>query len=129
AGNQLSRHGLNRLMAEIASDPNVSHVLIPRRDRFARPDDPLDAMTLETSVSRAGVTLVFMDRTVPPLARGQRQDIGDMIVSLVDYHHAGKDRQELARKILFAQLAWARAGFSFGAPPPYGFCRWLVRED
>lgn len=129
AGNQLSRAGLSQLMAEVAADQSITHVFIPRRDRIARPDDPLTAMVLEATLSRMGVTLVFMDRVVPPLARGQRQDISELLVGLIDYHQAGKDRQELARKILFAQLALAKAGYSIGGRPPYGFCRWLVRED
>ncbi len=129
SGHELSRQGLNRLLAEVATDENVTHVLIPRRDRFARPDDPTDAMVLETSLSKMGVTLIFMDRVVPPIARGERPDIGTLILGLVDYDHAGKDRRELARKILFAQLTLAKNGYSIGGRPPYGFCRTLVKED
>src|SRR5262249_53486571 len=47
AGNVLTREGLNGLMTETMTDPAVSHILIPRRDRLARPDDPLDAVQLE----------------------------------------------------------------------------------
>jgi hypothetical protein len=35
----------------------------------------------------------------------------------------------LARKILEAQIALARRGFSTGGRPPHGFDRWLVKED
>jgi DNA invertase Pin-like site-specific DNA recombinase len=128
-GNLLSRPGLDRLFAEIAADSAVSHVLIPRRDRFARPDDPLDAIALENSLRRDGITLVFMDRTLAPIAKGQRVSIEDMLGGVIDYDRAGKDRTDLAQKIIYAQLSLAKAGYSTGGRPPYGFRRWLVRDD
>ena len=39
------------------------------------------------------------------------------------------DRRELAQKVLYAQLHLARLGFSTGGTPPYGFRRWLAKED
>src|SRR5262245_24783680 len=44
SGNVLSRDGLNALIREALTDHEVSHVLIPRRDRLARPDNPVDAL-------------------------------------------------------------------------------------
>src|SRR5262245_9369823 len=69
AGNLLSRDGLDALINEALSDRSVSHVLIPRRDRLARPDDPVDAVRLENVLRGDGLTLVFMDRTCPPLKK------------------------------------------------------------
>ena len=127
-GNLLSRRGLDALLQTTAADATVSHVFIPRRDRLARPDDPLDGMQIEDGLRRQGVTLVFMDLVLPPLGRGRR-DMGEMILGLIDYDKAGQDRRELARKMLYAQLKLARAGYSTGGRAPYGFCRWQVRED
>ena len=76
-----------------------------------------------------GVTLVFTDRVCAPLSRGSRQDIAELIVSTLDYDRSGRDRRDLAEKILFSQLALAKAGFSTGGRPPYGFRRWLVNES
>ncbi len=128
-GNQLSRAGLDALIRTALTDPGVSHVLIPRRDRFARPDDPLDAMKMENLLREAGLTLVFMDRVVPPLERGRRRDVGELIVAMLDYNHAGEFRRELAQKMIYAQTALAKAGFSVGGRPPFGFRRWLARDD
>jgi hypothetical protein len=125
----LSRDGLDALRAEISRDPSVSHLFIPKRDRLARPDDPLDGVQLENEIRAAGITIVFMDRVVAPIIRGKRQHIGDLITSLVDYENAGAYRQELARRIIFAQIALAKAGFSTGGRPPFGFRRWLIRAD
>jgi len=128
-GNLLSRAGLDALIQTALNDPSVTHILIPRRDRFARPDDPLDALRLEAVLRGGGLTLVFMDKVVPPLVRGQRRDLAELIADVLDYDQAGKFRRELAQKIITSQLALAKAGFSTGGRPPYGFRRWLVRGD
>ena len=128
-GNLLSRPGLDALLQRVAADPTISHVWIPRRDRLARPDHPLDGAQLELKIRMLGVTLIFLDRVCEPLNPGMRDQIGDLIVSLIDYDQAGKDRRTLAEKILFAQLSLAKGGFSTGGRPPYGFRRWLVKVD
>src|SRR5262245_56659599 len=129
AGNVLERAGLSALIQEVSKDREVSHVFIPRRDRLARPDDPLDALKLEDVLRDQGITLVFTDRTVPPVKKGQRRDIGEMIAALVDYDKSGKDRRDLAEKMIYAQIQLASRGFSVGGRPPYGFRRWLARAD
>ena len=128
-GSQLSRTGLNALIHESVNDPRVAAVLIPRRDRLARPDDPLDGIKLENAFQFAGKAVVYMDRTLPPLKKGKKADIAQLITALVDFDRAEKDRRDLAQKILYAQLRLAKLGFSTGGRPPYGFRRWLVKDD
>jgi hypothetical protein len=127
-GNRLQRPGLDALFHVALTDPAVTHVFIPRRDRLARPDDPLDAMQMEGRLRGAGLTLVFMDKTLPPLARGRR-DLGESITAIIDYDRAGQERRDLAQKMIYAQLNLAKLGFSTGGRPPFGFRRWLVRAD
>lgn len=129
SGNLLSRPGLDALIAEIQADPEVSHVFIPRRDRLARPENPLDGLALETRIRSLGVTLIYMDRELEPITTGKRQSIEDLIVGIVDYDRAGRDRRELAEKLIHAQIALARNGFSTGGRAPYAFDRWLARVD
>ncbi len=129
SGNVLSRPGLDGLIRETENDPNVTHVFVPRRDRIARPNDPIDAVKIENSLRERGLTLVFMDKTVAPRSKGERPDIADQIVALIDYNSAGEYRRDLAQKILFAQLNLAKNGFSTGGRAPFGFRRWLVRGD
>jgi len=50
-------------------------------------------------------------------------------MAFLDYSNAGAFRRELAQKILLAQIALAKAGYSTGGRPPYGFRRFLVRDD
>ena len=129
SGNVLEREGLNALIGEALKNRDVSHIFIPRRDRLARPEDPVDALRLEGVFRNNGITLVFTDRTVQPVKRGQRRDIGEMIAALVDYDKSGKDRRDLAEKMIYAQIRLAGLGFSVGGRAPYGFRRWLAQED
>ncbi len=128
-GNQLSRDGLNSLIKEAVIDPSVTHVFIPRRDRLARPDDPLDGVRLENILRVAGKTIVYMDRTLQPIKKGKKADIAELITAVMEFDHAEKFRRDLAQKILYAQLQLAKLGFSTGGRPPYGFRRWLVKEN
>ena len=128
-GNILSRPAFDELCAMAKSDATVSHILIPRRDRLARPDDAVDAVKIELSLRRQGVFLVFMDKVCEPIARGDRMKIEDALSSLIDYDRAGRDRTDLAQKIIHAQLALAKLGYSTGGRPPYGFRRWLIKTD
>ena len=129
SGEKLSRKGLDAFLKEALSDLEVSHVFIPRRDRFARPEDPFDAVKLENTLRHAGITVVFMDRTCAPIIRGQKRDIGDMITSLLDYNYSGEYVQELAQKVVYAQIHLAKSGYSTGGRAPYGFRRNLVNGN
>jgi len=128
-GNLASRPALDQLLKRIASDMGVSHLFIPNRKRLYRPDNPLDGVELESTIRKQGVTIVYMDKVAKPLTKHQRIDLVDMLDGLIDYDSAGKDRQELAQKILRAQVQLAQGGFSTGGRAPYGFRRWLVRID
>lgn len=127
-GHLLSRPALDALKMEIARDPTVSHVFIPRRDRLARPNDPVDGLTLEKELRDMGVWLIFMDRALGPLSKRDRRDVGEMILGLIDYDQSGRFRTELAEKMIFAQLSLAKAGYSTGGRPPFGYRRWLVDD-
>lgn len=129
SGNLLSRPGLDALVKEALADQAVTHILIPRRDRVARPDDPMDAVKLENLLRKAGLTLVFMDRTLPPLAKTRRADIGELIGALLDYETSGKFRRDLAQKLIYAQMKLAKLGYSIGGRAPYGYRRFLVKDD
>jgi DNA invertase Pin-like site-specific DNA recombinase len=129
SGNLLSRPGLDALIKEALADKSVTHIFIPRRDRLARPDNPIDGVKLENLLRTAGITLVFMDRTVQPLAKSRRPDIGELIAALLDYDTSGKFRRDLAQKLIYAQMRLAKLGYSIGGRAPYGFRRFLVKDD
>jgi hypothetical protein len=129
SGNVLARTGLNALLKEAIDHSEVSHVFIPRRDRLCRPDDPADGLRLENMLREIGVTLVFTDRVCPPVVKGRRRDIADMITTLIDYDKSGKERRELGEKMIYAQIRLSSTGFSVGGRAPYGFRRWLSKQD
>ncbi|MCE9527937.1 MAG: recombinase family protein [Planctomycetales bacterium] len=129
SGNQLSRPALDQLFERVQTDLTVTHVFIPRRDRLARPDDPIDGLRMEQRLREMGITVVFMDRVLGPLRRGGKRDIGESMVALMEYHESEKFRRDLAEKMIYAQICLAKAGYSTGGRPPFGFRRWLVRVD
>jgi hypothetical protein len=122
-----SHSGLDALIKD-ASQTEVIHLFFPHRDRIARPEDPSDGVRIENLFRRAGCTLVFPNRVVQPLALGKRTDIGEAVTALIDYHQAGQFRTDHARKMILAQMALAKSGFSTGGRARYGFRRWLVTE-
>jgi hypothetical protein len=129
SGNVMDRPGLGALRRAAMSDPGVSHLLIPRRDRLFRPDDPIEALLLEGEFRKAGLSIVIRDQVLGPIRRGQRTALADLLTGLVEYDESGKFRRQLADKILRAQVELIKLGVSTGGSPPYGFERWLARED
>ena len=99
-----------------------------RRDRLARPQDPLEAMQIERAICRAGVTIIFSDSVAPPLELGQNDIVRD-ITQLVAYHQSREWLESHAEKIIAAQQQLARQGFSTGRRPVHGFARFLVGPD
>ena len=129
SGNVMSRPGLNALIDTALKEISVSHVLIPRRNRLAHPQNVADAIQIEHKLRSNGITIVFMNTLLEPIAPGQRGNIAELICSVIDYDRSAEDRRELAEKVLYAQLNLAKAGFSTGGRPPYGFRRCLATED
>ena len=128
SGSLLSRPGLDALLRRAKTDSGVTHIFVYDRDRLARPEDPIDAMQIENGLRRAGKTLVFRDKTLGPVKRGGL-DVGDQIMSLVEYHNSGKFLVDLAERVIRCQASLARQGYWAGGRAPYGFVRMLVAPD
>ncbi|HAU38804.1 MAG TPA: hypothetical protein DCX07_13950 [Phycisphaerales bacterium] len=128
SGSLMSRPGFDAMLRRAVSDESVTHVFFYLRDRFARPDDPAEAMRLENSLRRAGKTLVFSDKLLGPVKRGSLP-IGEQIVSLIEYDASGKYLVALAERVIRSQIALAKAGCWAGGNAPYGFKRVLVGPD
>lgn len=129
SGNKMSRPALDALREAVRSESTISHILVPRRNRLARPDSAIEGLMLENELRESGITLVYMDRMLEPLKRGRRQDLGVSIVALFDFEQSGKERTDLAVKFIYAQLSLAQMGFSTGGRPPFAFRRVLVAPD
>ncbi len=129
SGKYLSRPGFDAIQQRVYSDLLVSHVFVPRRDRLARPDNPVDAVALEFKLRSAGVCIVTLDKILKPFEQGARIDMADLLTAVIEYDSSGRFRSELAQKLILAKIKLAEAGWSIGGEPPYGFERWLVGPD
>lgn len=129
-GNLISRPALDQMFINVLSDPGITHLFIPRRDRLSRPDDPLEGIELENKLSSAGVTIVYAGgAVVKARLRKQRRDIGELVSAVIDFHQSGKFRLELGKAMIYSQIMLAKAGFSTGGRAPFGFRRCLVKLD
>ena len=108
SGSQLSRPGLNALIASGISDLGVSHILIPRRDRLARPDDPIDGVRIEDTLRQAGLWLVYIDKTIPPVKRGARRNMSELITAVFEYEASGVSGGILRRKWSLRRQPWPK---------------------
>ncbi|GMU34732.1 MAG: hypothetical protein AMXMBFR20_26040 [Planctomycetia bacterium] len=124
-GADLERPGLSQFIAEAISRKEVSHVFVHDPDRFARPEDPLEAVKLQQQLQRAGITVVFSNQIAGPISKGQ-SCTGESILALINYSESGQFLQKLALRITETKLSLAKGGFWTGGRPPYGFVRVLV---
>jgi hypothetical protein len=130
SGNLLRRPGFDLFRTRARTDLEASHLFVSKRDRLARPDNPVDAMMIEYELRSAGLTLVLMGgKILPPIPRGQRISLEDLLTCLIDYDNSGRFRRDLAEKLIHAKIKLAKSGFSIGGEPVYGFRRWLCGED
>lgn len=128
-GNTLSRPALDQLLADVVSGSSITHLFIPKRDRLARPDNPLEGVELENKFRSVGITIVYQDRTLPAHPKGKRHEIGELISAVVDFDQSGKFRRDLGKAMIHAQAMLAKSGFSTGGRPSFGFRRHLAKLD
>ena len=110
SGNEMSRPALDALRASVKQDSTISHIFVPRRDRLARPNDPEDAVRLEKDLRKQGVTIVLTNRVLPPLNERRRTDLAEELTAYIEYDHSGRFREDLAEKMINAQLQLAKRG-------------------
>ncbi|MCY2926277.1 MAG: recombinase family protein, partial [Planctomycetota bacterium] len=70
SGSLLSRPGFDAMMQRALEDESATHVFVHQRDRFARPEEPIEAMMLENQLRMAGKTLVLLNRILCPRKQG-----------------------------------------------------------
>jgi hypothetical protein len=127
-GADLNRPGFRALIRDAISDATISHVFIIRRDRFARPENPLEAMVIESQLTAAGITIVYSDRILQPSPSGET-DLAESIMSLVDFHESGQFLKTHAERVLQTQRRLAQQGYWTGGRAPFGFERALLRPE
>ena len=124
-GADLDRPGFTALRKRALRDATVSHIFIHMPDRFARPEDALDAVRLQTELQKAGLTVVFSTNVGRPRRRGE-SNIGEDLQMYFQYHESGEFLRKLAQRVIERHVILAEAGYRTGGRPPYGFERVLV---
>src|SRR5262249_60436745 len=106
-------------------DRSVSHLLIYKRDRFARPSDAIPMVQVEKRLLEAGITLVFSEGVSLPYPAGQ-QDIARDIGLLFGYYQGGEELRKHAERVLGFQRRLAEQGFRTGGNAPHGLAPGLL---
>jgi DNA invertase Pin-like site-specific DNA recombinase len=127
-GADLEREAFTLFRKTALRDRSVSHLLIYKSDRFARPEQPNAACEMETELLLAGITIVFHNRVSNPRERGLRYFAED-VQQLFEYHQSGQFLPDHAERILRARATLADRGFWTGGSAPYGFGRVLVDAE
>jgi len=125
SGSELSRPGLDKLIADLKADPTKSHVFIHKRDRLARPHRTSDGSRLEEEILELGVTIVFENEIVEPWRPGE-DDTVEVVTRSLEYSRSGRYSYELSDRVLKTAKVIAGDGYRLGGPAPYGFVRVLV---
>jgi len=125
SGADLDREAFTLFRKAALQDASVSHALIYKADRFARPELAAQAMQMETELLLAGITVIFHNRVSEPRERGLHYFAQDVQL-LYEYSLSGQFLEDLAERVLRAQANLASNGFWTGGIAPYGFGRVLV---
>ena len=125
SGSELSRPGLDKLIADLKADPSKSHVFIHKRDRLARPHRTSDGSRLEEEILELGVTIVFENEIVVPRRPGE-DDTVEVVTRNLEYSRSGRYSYDLSDRVLKTAKVIAGDGYRLGGPAPYGFVRVLV---
>lgn len=125
SGSELSRPGLDKLLADLKADRSISHVFVHKRDRLARPHRTSDGSRLEEEIVELGVTIVFENEIVEPRRPGE-DDTVEVVIRDIEYSRSGRYSYELSDRVLKTAVIVANEGYRLGGPAPYGFVRILV---
>jgi DNA invertase Pin-like site-specific DNA recombinase len=125
SGSNVNRPGFIAFRQEALANPAISHLFIHLSDRFARPEQAVQAMQMEIDLVMAGLTLVFANRVSEPRERGVHHFDRDILL-LYEYTQNGEFLVKLATRVVQTQLHLARQGYRTGGCAPYGFIRVLV---
>lgn len=126
SGSELNRPGLNALLAFI-EDPARAHggvVVVWKRNRLARPQDPRDGLLLERRIENAGWALHYL--------HGSKQTgdaLMDTIMGVIEHHQSGEYLTTLSTDTWRGLIGRILDGDVPGGKIPYGFQKVLIEPD
>ena len=125
SGGKTRRRGFDAMLEGLRNDKKISHLFVFKRDRLARPRDPVDGMVLERDLRTWGVRVEMSDGVLDPGEHGAVA-LGQKAMSLFGYFESGEFSKKLSERIVLVQVSNASRGYSAGGRPPYGFGRFLI---
>ena len=113
SGSVLDRPGLTQLLRYVEARPEGGTVVLWKRNRLARAQDPLDGLMVERRIEKAGWRLHCLQ------GRNASGDAFlDRLLGVVEHHQAGEFLRSLATDTLRGQLRSAlEGGMLVGVPP------------
>lgn len=124
SGSVLDRPGLLALLRYVEDHPEGGTLVLWRRNRLARAQDPLDGLILERKIEKAGWKLHYLHGR-----NGTGDAFMDRLVGLLEHHQAGEFLRSLATDTLRGQLRAALEGGMLVGTVPYGYRREVRSTD
>lgn len=121
SGSVLDRPGLRALLTHVEAHRAGGVVVMWRRNRLARPDDPLDGLNIERRITKAGWAIHYLQG-----ANLTGDTLVDGILGQVDFFQAGQYLQTLSVETLRGQAGRAAEGGMMCGRAPYGMVRVCV---
>jgi len=118
SGSVLDRPALLNLLNFVEQHPQKGVVVVWRRNRLARPEDPRDGLLLERRIERAGWRLVYLQG-----AQQSGNVLVDTLMATIEHHQSGEFLRTLSGDILRGQLRRMLEGKIVMGQPPYGYDR------
>jgi hypothetical protein len=120
-GGRLERPGLRKLLMLCETRSDITDVYFWRRNRLARPSNPLDAIIIERQIEKLGKHVHFV-QGFPKTGNRTLDAIG----GIVEYAEAGEYLFNISSDTIRELVPLTKAGFDAGRPTPYGFDRLVV---
>ena len=121
SGSKIDRPGLNALRAFLATSPLKGTVVVWKRDRLVRPEDPLDGLLLEREIRVARWKIHYLAGS-----NAVGNPLVDSILGLVEHHAGGEYLRKLSQDSLRGQLRRVLSGEVPGAKIPYGYAKQVL---
>lgn len=122
SGSKLSRPGLNAMLSLIERAPG-GVLVVWKRNRLVRPDDPRDGIELERRIQRAGWRIEYLQGSK---SASTGSVLGDLIVDAVDHEANGALLRQISSDSLRGGASAVSEGQTWYGPAPYGFSRQIT---
>ncbi|MGE0706703.1 MAG: recombinase family protein [Planctomycetota bacterium] len=117
-GSKLERPGLRQLLDYVQGTDQPGVVVIWKRNRLVRPDDPRDGLAIERKIEQAGWKLHYIQGAQP-----SGNALVDTLMATVEHHEAGEYLRSLATDSLRGLHRRAARGGLVVGKAPYGYQR------